>query len=229
MSDASIAARASSGVDEDGAALGDLRRLALLFLLAAVVFFPLIFNPLALGFFGQESEFELLVFVEDNLAALRLLFTGIGLTELALGVALWMWGRQVAARTPGRRGTVASAVGWVGLTAGILSLASRLSGWFEDAEQVASGDLSPLEWLFGPAFAGFSVSIVVFGGLMVLGAMPTWLGLVWIASGVLAWVGILPFWFFAAALAFGMWGLLRFRPGRRTTQQISAIRAPAPM
>jgi hypothetical protein len=225
VSDASIAAQASSGRDTDGAALTDLRRQALLFLVTAVVFFPLIFNPLAFGFFGQESETELLVFVEDNFAALRLLFTGIGLTELALGVALWLWSRQVAAHTPGGRATVAQVAGWVGLASGVLSLASRLSGWFEDAEEVAGGDLSPLEWLFAPAFGGFSVSIIAFGVLMVMGAMPTWLGLAWIASGVLAWVGILPFWFFAAALALGIWGLVRLRPGQASAQQVSAVRA----
>jgi hypothetical protein len=120
---------------------------------------------------------------------------------------------------------VAQVAGWVGLASGVLSLASRLSGWFEDAEEVAGGDLSPLEWLFAPAFGGFSVSIIAFGVLMVMGAMPTWMGLAWIASGVLAWVGILPFWFFAAALALGIWGLVRLRPGQASAQQVSAVRA----
>jgi hypothetical protein len=59
---------------------------------------------------------------------------------------------------------------------------------------------------------------------MVIGAMPTWLGVVWIVCDILFWFGILPLWFFVGALVFGVWGVIRFRPGRGSVAQIAAVR-----
>jgi hypothetical protein len=210
----------------DDTELASLRRLSLMFLVLGVVFFALVLNPLATGYFGQGPDGEAAAFVEDNLTALRALFTALGLSELALGVALWLWGRRVSAHTTGRRGTVARVLGWVALVAGALVLPGRLAAWFEEPGAIADDDLGPFELLFMTAFAGFSLAIVGFGILMIIGAMPTWLGVSWVAFGLLAWVGILPFWFFAAALTFGISGVLRFRPGRRTPHQVSAAREP---
>ena len=204
----------------------DLRRLSLLFLVIAVVFFPLIFNPVIIEFFDQEaSDAARLDYVQDNLNVLRILFTGIGVTELALGVALWLWGQRVRRQTTGGRGTAAYAFAWVGLVAGVLAVAGRSAVWFEDAEQIASSELGFVDRiLFLPASVGFSLSFIVFGVLMVIGAMPTWLGVVWIVCGILFWVGILPLWFFVGALVFGVWGVIRFRPGRGSVAQIAAVR-----
>ncbi len=58
--------------------------------------------------------------------ALRALFTGIGLTELALGIALWLWGRHVGSRSSGRRGAIANTFSRVGLTVGVTALIGRL-------------------------------------------------------------------------------------------------------
>jgi len=69
---------------------------------------------------------------------------------------------------------------------------------------------------------GLSAAFVVFGYLMVRGAMPTWLGVVWIGCGGLFWVGILPLWFFVGAFAFGIRGVVRFRAGSSTSARISA-------
>jgi hypothetical protein len=204
----------------------DLRKLSLLLLVDAVVFFLLIFNPMVFEFFDQEaSDASRLTYVQGNLNLLRVLFTGIGVTELALGVALWLWGRRVRRQTTGGRGTAANAFAWVGLVAGVLAVAGRSAVWFEDAEQIASSELGFVDRiLFLPASVGFSLSFIVFGVLMVIGAMPTWLGVVWIVCGILFWVGILPLWFFVGALVFGVWGVIRFPPGRGSVAQIAAVR-----
>jgi len=212
-------------VDGEGSALRDLRRLALLFLLCSVFFFPMILNPVIFGFFDAESDAAQLVHVKDNLGALRALFAGIGVTELALGIALWLWGRQVNSHTPGRRGAVANGFSWVALAAGGAAVIGRLVPLFQDAEQFASGDISGLGIAVTlVTWVGFSLSFIVFGVLMILGAMPSWLGVVWIVCGVLFWAGFLPLWFFVASLVFGIWGLVQFRPGHRTVEQIGAVR-----
>lgn len=202
-----------------------LRRISWLFLGAAVLFFPMIFNPVTFGFFDAASEAERLSHVEENLTALRVLFSGIGVAELALGVALWLWGRQVADHTPGRRGGVARAFAVVGLVGGMTAMVGRQIAWFEDAPALASANAGALELLGGLSVGiAFSLSIIVFGVFMVRGAMPTWLGVVWILCGVLFWLGILPLWFFVAALVFGIRGLVKFRPANASAEQISATR-----
>ena len=76
---------------------------------------------------------------------------------------------------------------------------------------------------FLPAAIGFCLSVIVFGVLMVRGGMPTWLGGVWVICGVMFWIGILPLWFFLAALVFGVWGLVRIRPGRFDPDRVAAL------
>lgn len=200
-----------------------LWRLSLLFVLSAVCFFPLIMNPLVFDYFDAETDAARLEHVEANLGALRAVFTGIGVTEVALGVALWLWGRRVAEHSGGRRGDVANAFAWVALVAGVVALVMRLTVWIDDAEAIASDDLTASEIVAGlVGGSGFSLSFIVFGSLMIRGAMPTWLGVVWIACGVMFWLGILPLWFFLGALVFGIRGLIVFRAGRSTPGQISA-------
>ena len=214
---------AAPTLDRDRTGAKSLRGIALLFLLTAIAFFAMIMNPLTFGYFDAESEADRLAHVEDHLGALRLLFTGIGITEVALGVALWLWGRQVAEHTPGRRGDVAGAFGWVALVAGVVSLLTRLTAWIDNPEALASDDLSASDIVFGVvAGGGFSLTILVFGYLMIRGAMPTWLGIVWIICGVLFWLGILPLWFFFGALVFGVRGLIKFRAGATALDRISA-------
>lgn len=201
-----------------------LRGISWLFVGAAVLFFPMIFNPVIFGFYDDGSQAERLSHVEENLTALRLLFSGIGVAELILGVALWLWGREVADHTAGRRGGVARAFAVVGLVAGMAAMVGRQIAWLENASALASDSPGALELLLGlPAMTGVSVSVIVFGYLMVRGAMPTWLGVTWIVCGVLFWIGILPFWFFVAALTFGIRGVVTFRPGKATAEQPSAV------
>lgn len=214
----------SIGVSGDGQ-VTRIRRITTLFLLSAVCFFPLIFNPLIFGFFDADSDAARIEHVQEHLSGMRLVFTGIGITEVALGVALWLWGRQVGDRTPGRRGDVARLCAWVGLVAGCASLVMRCSSWFEDAESIASDDPGSLAMIVGlVAFLGFSLTMITFGWLMILGMMPTWLGIVWVACGVLFWVGLLPLWFFVGALVFGIRGNVAFRPSRGHIDQICAVR-----
>jgi hypothetical protein len=208
---------------ETDSELRRLRKISWLFLVAAVLFFLMIFNPVIFGFFDAASETELISHIEKNPTALRLLFSGIGVTELALGVALWLWGRLVADHTSGRRGGVARAFAVVGLVGGMTAMVGRQIAWFEDAPALASDSPDALELILGLSVGiAFSLSIIVFGYLMVRGAMPTWLGVVWIVCGVLFWLGIIPFWFFGAALAFGIRGIVKFRAGKATIGQISA-------
>jgi hypothetical protein len=200
-----------------------LRGIAALFLLIAIAFFPMIMNPLIFGFFDAESDAERLAHAEDHLGALRLLFTGIGVTEVALGVTLWIWGRKVAEQTPGPRGNLAGRFAWVALAAGVVALLGWLSAWIDNAEALASDDLSATDIVFGLiSGGGFSLSFLVFGYLMIRRAMPTWLGVVWILCGIMFWLGILPLWFFVGALVFGVRGLITFRAGATTLAQISA-------
>lgn len=215
--------RTSTEADHD---LRRLRGISWLFLVVAVLFCAAIFNPVIFGYFDAASEAERLIHVEENLTPLRLIFAGMGLTELALGVALWLWGRQVADQTPGRRGGVARAFAAVALISGAVVLVGRLSAWFEDAQSLASEERSLPELLLGmPGWIGFSLSFIVFGVLMIRGSMPTWLGVSWIVFGVLFWGGILPIWFFFAGLFFGIRGLVKFRPGKGSAEQVSGIRA----
>lgn len=213
-------------VKDGGAGATGPRKLALLFLLSAVFFFPMIMNPYIIGFYDAESDAARVEHIEENLTALRFLFTGIGLTEIALGVALWLWGRHVSGTSSGRRATVAQAFSWIGLAAGLTAIVGRLLPLLDDVETWASGDISSVGLVVSLiTFAGFSLTLIVFGVLMIRGAMPTWLGVVWILCGLLFWGGFLPLWFFVAALVFGIWGLLRFRPGQATVARISADRA----
>jgi hypothetical protein len=215
--------RNASETDSDD--LRRLRGISWLFLAAAVLFFAAIFNPVIFGYFDAASEAERLSHVEENLTAIRSLFVGMGLTELALGVALWLWGRQVADHTPGRRGGVARAFAVVGLVAGAAVMVGRFSFLFENAQELASDDPSLFEYLVGvPSWIGLSLSFIVFGFLMIRGSMPIWLGVMWIACGVLFWVGLIPFWFFLAAFAFGIRGIVKFRPGKTTAEQVSGVR-----
>jgi hypothetical protein len=208
----------------EGTELRKLRRLALLFLMSAVFFFPMILNPITFGLFGAESDAAALVHAQENLGALRILFTGIGVTELALGIALWLWGRQVSSHTPGGRGSVAMAFSWVALVTGGFALVARLIPWFSDAEQLASDPPSAVVAASAVSWVGFSLSFIVFGVLMIRGAMPTWLGVVWIVCGVLFWAGFLPLWFFVGSLTLGIWGLLNFRPESGIVEQVAAVR-----
>lgn len=214
----------ATSVEHHRAATPSLRGIAALFLASAVVFFPLTNNPLTFEFFDAESETERLAHVEDHLGALRLLFTGIGLTEVALGVALWLWGKRVAECTPGRRGDLADKLAWVALASGAVALLTRLTAWTDDTGAIASDDLDAVDIVFLVAGGGFSLSFLVFGWLMIRGAMPTWLGVVWMLCGVMFWVGILPLWFFLGALVFGIRGIIRFRAGSEAKDQISATR-----
>ena len=207
-----------------------LRQIALAFLVCAVVFFPLIFNPILFGFFDAETDEELRAHVAEHLTALRLVFTGIGLTELALGAALWRWGTVVAAVTPGRRGSIATYLARGAAAAGVIALLGRLSSWVQDVDQLAASDFGAIEVIVGlGAGLGFSLAFIGYGVLMIRGEMPTSLGVVWVLSGLLYWAGILPLWFFFGALVFGIVGLIRFRGMRAGANRVAGIKRTAPV
>jgi hypothetical protein len=95
-----------------------LRLLSGWFLATAVLFFPLISDPLVFGFFDAGNEAERVAHTEEHLTPLRLLFTAVGVAELSLGGAIWAWGRRVAAASPGGAGVAAGALARVPLAAG---------------------------------------------------------------------------------------------------------------
>lgn len=66
--------------------------------------------------------------------------------------------------------------------------------------------------------------MIAFGRLMIRGAMPTWLGNVWVACGVFFRGGLLPLWCFVGALVFGIRGSITYRPGRGDIDQVAAVR-----
>ena len=146
--------------------------------------------------------------------------------ELVLGFALWTWGRHVRRRTSGWSSTLAYVFAWIAVVAGVAAIVSRSAIWFQDAEQFATDTPLVTMATFAVAAVGFSLSFIVYGALMVRGAMPTWLGAAWVFCGVIFWVGILPLWFFVGALAFGVWGLLAFRSGHGSAERISGVRLP---
>jgi len=213
-------------LDRDGdasTASAQLWRLALLFTLCAVCFFPLIFGAF-LTFFGSEVEAENAKQVVEHPTILRLMLTGIGITEVALGIALLRWGRHVSGQTPGRRGDFARVFAWVGVAGGCTQFVGWCVAWFRDAESLGADVTGSLTFYFnGAGGLALSLTFITFGWLMIRGAMPTWLGVVWIACGLLYWLGLLPLWFFVGALAFGAWGLIAFRPGRDGPLRTSAL------
>ena len=159
-----------------------------------------------------------------------LVFTGIGLTELALGAALWRWGTVVAAVTPGRRGSIATYLARGAAAAGVIALLGRLSSWVQDVDQLAASDFGAIEVIVGlGAGLGFSLAFIGYGVLMIRGEMPTSLGVVWVLSGLLSWAGILPLWFFFGALVFGIVGLIRFRGMRAGANRVAGIKRTAPV
>ena len=207
---------------EDAEPLG-LRPLSGLFLAAGVVFFAATMNPLIFDFFDAEDDAERLAHVVDNHTALRLLFTGIGVADAVLGLALWIWSRHVVAASSGRRRTTADILGHVAVVVGIVSALLRLTVWIEDAESFASSDVDALDIVYVVAGgAGFSITIAGLGYLMIRGAMPTWLGVIWVLCALLFWLGILPLWFFVGAVVFGVRGLIAFRPGSPALDRVSA-------
>jgi hypothetical protein len=206
--------------DED--AVHRLRLLSAWFLATSVLFFPLIFNPVVFGYFDAGNQAQRLTYTEEHLVGLRVLFAAVGVAELSLGVALWAWGRRVADASSGGAGVAAGVVARVSLAAGVLAVAGRGTVLLRDAGEIAGSGDALAGTLFWLAATGFTLSLLVHGALMVTGAMPAWLGLVWMACAALFWVGALPLWFFVAALAFGLWGVLAFRPGHAGAGEVSA-------
>lgn len=200
-----------------------LRRLSLLFLVSGLCLFPLIFGTF-LTFFPTNDQADNLQRVEAHATLLRLLVTGIGITEIALGVALFLWGRHVSRHTPGRRRDLARVLGWVGLVAGCSQFVAWSFAWFRSTESLGANVTGGATWYFNEAGGlALSMTFLIFGWLMIRGAMPTWLGVVWVACGLMYWLGRLPLWFFVAAITFGIWGLIGFRPGRDAASRTSAL------
>ena len=62
----------------------------------------------------------------------------------------------------------------------------------------------------------WTTAFVIFGILIIRGSMPTWLGIVLIACGVLPYIGFLPMWYYVGAIVLGITNLVRFRETRST-------------
>ena len=196
-----------------------LRRVSLLFLFAGVGLLALIFNQPLLGYFDTSRTYEeALVYVGDNLTALRWMFTGVGVMDLLLGATLWLWGSQVRKTVSGGQATAATVAAWAGLWGGVAALGYRLrTAWFQSVEDFAyTGETSVgvPEVIFLTALLAWTAAFVIFGVLIIRGPMPKWLGILLIVFGFLPYIGILPFWYYFGAIALGITVLVRLRGGK---------------
>ena len=191
-----------------------LWRVCLLFLVVGVVFFPLILNPITIGIFSK-SDAERLLHVEDNWATIRLLFTGMGVADVGLGIALSLWGRRVSSIHSERQARAAVVAAWLGLGGGAISLVTRWYLWTQDAIEFHEFFNNVPAWAISIQLAAFlmlSASMVTLGVLMVKGPMPRWLGIVFAACGLLVYpTGLLPLFFYVGAIVLGAAGLRRYR------------------
>lgn len=202
----------------EAALQSQLRRISLLFLLSALLFFPMIMNPVTFGVFDEtKTDAESLAFIEDHWLAIRLLFTGMGVAELGLGLAFWSWGRSTSAMWSGRNATAAVVAGGLGLAGGVVNLITRWFVWTKDAQGFFDFGEDIPAWGLAVQLAGwlmFSGAMLVFGAQMVRGPMPNWLGIVFGLCGLLVYpTGMLPLWFYLGAIVLGIAGLRRYRSG----------------
>ena len=102
----------------------ELRKVCALFLAAGVLFLPLILNPVTIGIFSKRDA-ERLAHVEDNWSVIRLLFTGMGIADIGLGVALWLWGKHVQRIHADGQARAAGIAATLGLIGGAISLITR--------------------------------------------------------------------------------------------------------
>ena len=191
-----------------------LWKVCLLFLAVGVVFFPLILNQTTIGIFSK-SDAERLLHVEDNWATIRLLFTGMGVADAGLGMALWLWGRRVSSLHSERQARAAVAGAWLGLVGGVISLVTRWYVWTQDAIEFHEFFDDVPAWAISIQLAAFlmlSASMITLGVLMVTGPMPRWLGIVFAACGFLVYpTGLLPLFYYVGAIILGAAGLRRYR------------------
>lgn len=191
-----------------------LWRVCLLFLVVGIVFFPLILNPTTIGIFSK-SDAERLLHVEDNWATIRLLFTGMGVADVGLGIALWLWGRRVFSIHSARQARAAVVAAWLGLGGGFISLITRWYVWTQDAIEFHEFFDDVPAWAISVQLAAFlmlSASMITLGVLIVKGPMPRWLGFVFAACGLLVYpTGLLPLFFYVGAIVLGITGLRRYR------------------
>jgi hypothetical protein len=196
-----------------------LRLVSVLFLIAGSVFLALIFNQPLFGYFDASRTYdEAVAYVQDNLTALRWMFTGVGVTDLMLGASLWLWGNHLRRSFSGGEANAAWFAAWAGLWGGLAALAGRLStAWFLSVEDLAytsevSFDVMGIIFLTG--MLAWTIAFVIFGVLIIRGPMPTWLGVVLIACGVLPMIGAIPAWYYLGAIVLGITLLVRLRRGK---------------
>lgn len=191
----------------------ELRKVCGLFLTAGVLFLPLILNPVTIGIFSKSNT-ERLTHVEDNWSTIRLLFTGMGIADIGLGIALWLWGQHVRRIHTGGQARAATAVAAVGLVGGAISLVTRWYVWTQDAQEFHDFFDDVPAWAILTQLTGFvllSVAMITFGVLMVKGPMPRWLGYTFAACGLLVYpTGLLPLWYYVGAVVLGVAGLRRY-------------------
>ena len=191
----------------------ELRKVSGLFLAAGVLFLPLILNPVTIGIFSK-SDAERLAHVEDNWSAIQLLFTGMGVADIGLGVALWLWGQRVCRIHADGQARAAAVAATLGLVGGAIGLVTRWYAWTQDTKEFHDFfDDVPI-WAILTQLTGFvllSVAMVIFGVLMVKGPMPRWLGITFAACGLLVYpTGLLPLWYYVGAIVLGIAGLRRY-------------------
>jgi hypothetical protein len=195
-----------------------LRWISLLLLIAGlgiagVALLAGILSPEVFSYFDLSRSYEEgLVFVEENLTAIRWTFTGVGVVEVLIGASLWLWASRMRKTLSGRQATAAAVAAWAGLLGGVTGLANRLTtAWLRSIEELVITGNEAVQPLALIEILAWSVAFVIIGVLIIRGPMPNWLGSVLIVFGLLPYFGFLPLWFFVGAIVLGITGLVRYR------------------
>ena len=190
-----------------------LKRTSAWLLVPALLFFPMIFNPIIFGFYDPtKGEAELLAFREEHWLAIRLMFTFIGVSFLLMGFALRAWGHHLSATSTGRASEWAKAGGWSGLAGGVLSLLTYSVMWLWTPSEAADFlDSTGGTVLFVAGWIPMSVSFVLLGIVTFWLRAPRWLGVMVVVIAIIPYLTLLPLWFFVGSVLAGVTGLIRSR------------------
>jgi hypothetical protein len=187
-----------------------LRAASIVLLVGSILFFVGFSLPAFRGFFEAETLEEQIAHIEENFTQFRLAWVLAGAGTSFAGAGLWMWGRSIAQATRGRSATAAGIAAWLGAV-GVPNGVIRAGVTFGSASTAADPGIWFAEIPFVIYTLATAISMVTLGWLMIRGALPTWLGVVFILFGIAAVVTFLPLFWYAAGIIGGIAVLWRFR------------------
>lgn len=190
-----------------------MRVASVLLLLGSILFFAGLSLPAFRGFFEAETLEAQIAHIEENLAQFRLAWVLAGAGTSIAGAGLWLWGRGVAQSASGRSATAATVAAWLGAV-GVPNGVIRAAVTFGSPSNAAD----PGIWLAEIPFVIYTlatlISMVTLGWVMVRGAFPTWLGVVFILFGIAGAVTFLPLFWYIGGIIGGITVLWRSRTRR---------------